>query len=139
MTSETRVFGLLAGFLFLTAVVYAGWTGAETGGVERAGTAALLVSALLCTMMTASFWLISRRIEPRPEDRRDAEPSDGAGDVGFFSPFSYWPFGVAVAALVAAVGVVVWQLWMVALGLVGCVVAVAGLLFEYYTGARSAH
>ena len=39
------------------------------------------------------FWFVSRRIDARPEDRKDAEIADGAGELGFFSPGSYWPFG----------------------------------------------
>ena len=46
------------------------------------------------------FWFVSRRIDPRPEDRQDAEIADGAGEIGFFSPGSYWPFGLALSAAV---------------------------------------
>ena len=44
------------------------------------------------------FWFVSRRIDLRPEDRDEAEIADGAGEIGFFSPGSYWPFGLALAA-----------------------------------------
>ena len=87
-------------------------------------------------MCAASFWFVSRRIDPRPEDREDAEISDGAGEVGFFSPGSYWPFGVALAALITGVGLVYLQSWLIVVGAVAVLVAVGGLLFEYYTGAR---
>ena len=46
------------------------------------------------------FWFVSRRIDPRPEDRPDAEIAEGAGDLGFFSPGSYWPIGIAGAATI---------------------------------------
>jgi hypothetical protein len=135
MRTETRVFTVLAVFLYLVGAVYAGWTGA-TGGVERVGTVALTLSATLAAMCAAYFWLVSRRIPPRPEDRPDASPADGAGVVGFFSPASYWPPAVALASFLTALGIVVWQLWLVAAGLVGVVAGVAGLLYEYYTGSR---
>jgi hypothetical protein len=134
MKAETRVFAVIGGFLVVVTVVYAWLTAVMTGGVERVGTVALALSCLLCAMIGGSWWLISRRIQPRPEDRKDAEPADGAGDVGFFSPYSYWPVLVGLGAATAAFGIAVWQLWLAGVGLVAVVAAAAGLLFEYYTG-----
>ena len=85
------------------------------------------------------FWFVARRIDLRPEDRDEAEIADGAGEIGFFSPGSYYPFGLALATLVAGIGLVYLLWWMIALGIAAVLVAAAGLLFEYYTGARKAH
>jgi hypothetical protein len=136
--SESRVFGLVAAFLVIACVVYAWWTDYELNEVDWVGSVALALSALLCLMCGGFFWFVSRRIDPRPEDRPDAELSDGAGEVGFFSPGSYWPFGLALAALVAGLGLVYWQVWLIAAGLLAVLGATGGLLFEYYTGARRA-
>jgi hypothetical protein len=134
--SESRIFALVAGFLVVACVVYAWWTDYGLGHVDWIGSVALALSALLCLMCGGFFWFVSRRIDPRPEDRPDAELSDGAGEVGFFSPGSYWPFGLALAASTAGVGLVVWQWWLTAIGLVAVIFATCGLLFEYYTGTR---
>ncbi|MBO0867421.1 MAG: cytochrome c oxidase subunit 4 [Micromonosporaceae bacterium] len=136
MKTEWRLFGGIALFLFVVAVVYAFWTRAELDGVDYIGTTALVLSGLLCAMCGGYFWFVSRRIEPRPEDRPDAEISDAAGEVGFFSPGSYWPFGMAGAALVAGLGLVYWQVWLIIAGLVAVLATSGGLLFEYYTGTR---
>jgi hypothetical protein len=136
MKSEWRLFGLVAGFLFAAFIVYALWTRAELGAVDWIGSTALILSGLLCAMCGGYFWFVSRRIEPRPEDRPDAEMSDGAGEIGFFSPGSYWPFGLAVGALVAGLGLVYWQIWLLGVGLIGILFTTGGLLFEYYTGSR---
>lgn len=136
MKSEWRLFGLLAAFLFACLVVYAFWTRAELGAVDWIGCTALLLSGLLCLMIGGYFWFVSRRIDPRPEDRADAEISEGAGEIGFFSPGSYWPFGLSLAALVAGLGLVYWQVWLLIAGLLAVLAAVGGLLFEYYTGSR---
>jgi len=138
MKSEFRLFGLLSGFLFLAAIVYAFWTRADGKGVEWIGTVALVLSGLLTTMCTVFFFFVSRRIDARPEDDPNAEMSDGAGDVGFFSPGSYWPIGIAAAAAIGGLGMVYWQVWLLAVGLIGVLGAVGGLLFEYYTGSRRA-
>jgi hypothetical protein len=138
MKSEWRLFGLITAFLYLAAAVYGWWTKYSLHGVEWIGTVALILSGLLTGMCTLYFWLVSRRIDPRPEDDPDAEMTDGAGEVGFFSPGSYWPFGLALAALVAGLGLVYWQTWLIAVGLIAVLMATGGLLFEYYTGARRA-
>jgi cytochrome c oxidase subunit IV len=41
--------------------------------------------------------------------------------------------------VVAGIGLVYLYWWLIALGLAAVLVAAAGLLFEYYTGARKAH
>lgn len=136
MKTEWRIFGVVGGFLLAMTFLYAGWTAGETGRVEWAGALALSLSALLCGMCAGFFWFVSRRIEPRPEDRPDAEIADGAGEVGFFSPGSYWPLGVAIAASIAGLGLAFWQFWLLGVGLLAVIFAASGMLFEYYTGTR---
>jgi hypothetical protein len=135
--TEWRIFGGVALFLFVMAVIYPAWTDAELGHVDFVGSVALVLSGLLCLMCGGYFWFVSRRIEPRPEDRKDADVADGAGEVGFFSPGSYWPFGLALAAAVAGMGMVFWMVWLIAVGLVAVIAATCGLLFEYYSGTRN--
>jgi cytochrome c oxidase subunit IV len=142
MKSEWRVFGVLAAFVFVAAAVYAWWTQYDSaqssgaGRVEWIGTVALILSGLLLAMCGSALWLISRRIEPRPEDRPDAEIAEGAGEMGFFSPGSYYPFGLGLASMTASIGLAFAQWWLVAVGVVAVLVGTAGLLFEYYTGSR---
>jgi len=135
---ESLLFAIVSGFLYLAAIVYGFWTKYATHGVEWIGVTALVLSGLLTGMCTLYFFVVSRRIDPRPEDRPDAEISDAAGEVGFFSPGSYWPFALALAALMAGLGLVYWQTWLLGAGLLAVLGATGGLLFEYYTGARRA-
>lgn len=136
MRTEWKIFSVIAGFLLFATVLYGAWTKGESGGVEWVGTVALLLSFLLCAMCGGFFWFVARRIDLRPEDRADGEIADGAGEIGFFSPGSYWPFGLALTAATAGMGLVLWQYWLIGLGMVGVVLAASGLLFEYYTGTR---
>ncbi|MGC5051822.1 cytochrome c oxidase subunit 4 [Micromonospora sp. DT48] len=137
MKTEWRIFLIIAGFLLFATFLYGGWTWAESDGrIEWIGTVALLLSFLLCAMCGGFFWFVSRRIDLRPEDRPDAEISDGAGEIGFFSPGSYWPFGLALAAALAGLGLAFWQFWLLGLGAVAVIMAACGLLFEYYSGTR---
>jgi hypothetical protein len=138
MKSEWRIFGVVAFFLLLLSGIYAGWTQAQTERVEIVGVVALLLSSGLLAMCGGFFWFVSRRIDPRPEDRPDGEIADGAGEVGFFSPGSYWPFGLALTATFTGLGLVFWKPWMIIAGLIAVTFAASGLLFEYYTGTRRA-
>lgn len=136
MKTEWKIFLIVATFLFGVTILYGAWTYGEGGRVEWVGVVALALSGLLLSMCGGFFWFVSRRIDLRPEDRPDGEISDGAGEVGFFSPGSYWPFGVALAASIAGLGLAYWQMWLLAVGLVAVILAACGLLFEYYTGTR---
>ena len=135
MRTEGRIFNLVAVFLYLCAGVYYWWTDHEMKP-DWAGTVALVLAGTLLLMCGLYFSFIARRIEPRPEDRPDGEIEEGAGEIGFFSPGSYWPFGLALAATVTGLGVVFWMYWLMAVGVVALLLATGGLLFEYYTGSR---
>ena len=147
MKTEYKIFVGVAGFLFAMAVLYGFWTHGESGSfgsaepshsgkVEWIGTVALILSGLLCSMCGGFFWFVSRRIDLRPEDREDAEIVEGAGEIGFFSPGSYWPFGIALSASIAALGLVFWMWWLILVGLILVIFAASAMLFEYYSGTR---
>ena len=134
MRSESRIFNGVAAFLFFIAIIYSVWSGKERDvGTDWVGAVAMVLSGLLCLMCGLYFSFIARRIEPRPEDRSDGEISDGAGELGFFSPGSYWPFGLALSASVVGIGVAFWYPWLIGIGVAALMATVGGLLFEYYT------
>jgi hypothetical protein len=134
--TEYKIFAGVAGFLFAAAIVYGFYTRGTGTHVEWVGTIALILSGLLCSMCGGFFWFVARRIDLRPEDREDGEIAEGAGEIGFFSPGSYWPFGIALSATIAGLGLVFWQWWLVTLGMVLVVVSSSSMIFEYYTGTR---
>jgi hypothetical protein len=133
---EARLFLALATFCWLAAVGYGIWSDHNQGHVEVVGVAALILSGGLLGIPGGFFWFVSRRIDPRPEDRSDAEIAESAGDFGFFSPGSYWPVTVAGAATITGLGLAFQQLWLVIVGVLFLLFAIGGLLFEYYVGGR---
>jgi hypothetical protein len=137
MKVESRIFLLVAVFCWLAAIVYGIWTNDVDGHIEFAGFAALILSGGLLGICGSFFWFVSRRIDPRPEDRSDAEIAEAAGELGFFSPGSYWPIAIGAAATVAAIGLAFVQIWLVIIAIGGILFTVGGLLFEYYIGGRS--
>jgi hypothetical protein len=133
---EARIFLLVAGFCWLAAAAYGAWTHEVDGHIEWAGFVALILSGGLLGISGSFFWFVSRRIDPRPEDRADAEIAEAAGELGFFSPGSYWPLAVAGAASIAAIGLAFVQVWLVIIGFLAILFTAGGLLFEYYIGGR---
>jgi hypothetical protein len=133
MRVEARLFGLLCALFLAFAVVYGFWTWGDGGRVEVIGTTALVLSAGLALIIGSYFAFVARRIDPRPEDRSDAEIAEGAGELGFFSPGSYWPITLAGSATIAGLGLAFVEWWLVGLGVLAVLFSVGGLLFEYYT------
>ncbi|MCO8276049.1 cytochrome c oxidase subunit 4 [Actinoplanes sp. TRM 88003] len=136
MRTEYKIFAGVAVFLFGASIVYGIYTHEAVGQLEWIGTIALILSGLLCSMCGGFFWFVARRIDLRPEDREDGEIAEGAGEIGFFSPGSYWPFGIALSATIAGLGLVFWMWWLVAFGLILVIASSSAMIFEYYTGTR---
>lgn len=100
---------------------------------EAVGTTVFALTAGLCFLIGFYLLFTGRRVGERPEDQLGAEVSDGAGEYGFFSPTSVWPLPIGFFAAVTGTGILVgW--WLFVLGLVGLMVSIFGLVFEYYRG-----
>ena len=132
MKVEALIFNLIAVFCVAAAVVYGVWSR------EPIGTTALVLSGGLTALIGGFFWFVSRRIDARPEDSKDAEIADGAGELGFFSPASYWPFGLALSAALMGLALAFYYPWLIAIAGVALLCTIGGLLFEYYVG-QNAH
>ena len=130
---ETWIFLGLTGFFALAAVVYG-----ILAPTEAVGIVGLALTAGLTLIIGTFLRFISRRLEQaRPEDNDDAEVSDGAGDVGFFSPGSYWPITLAFSAAFLAYATAFLLVWMMIIGVGFLLFAICGLIFEYHR--RPAH
>ncbi|MEC3920152.1 cytochrome c oxidase subunit 4 [Nocardia sp. CDC153] len=134
MKVEARIFELITVFFVIVAVVYGYFTGRSRTGVEWAGTTAIVLSAGLALIVATYFRFVARRLDLRPEDYEEAEIVDGAGDLGFFSPGSFWPILLAGAGSIAALGLAFFQFWLIAIGVICILVAAGGLVFEYHLG-----
>lgn len=128
MKIESITFEIHALFMFALAVLYGLWA------KEPVGTVALALSGGLALIIGTYFRFVSRRLEPRPEDDMEAEVSDGAGELGFFSPGSYWPIGLAFASALAGVGLAFFYTWLLVISGALVLVMIAGLVFEYHVG-----
>jgi hypothetical protein len=127
MKLEAWIFSIVTVFFLIVTPAY--WLITR----EPTGTTALVLTFSLALMISGYLTLVSRRIDPRPEDRPDSEIVEGAGEVGFFPPQSIWPLFCGLTLAVAMVGLVIgWWLFIIAMAL--GTVALTGLIYEYYRG-----
>lgn len=131
MKIEIMVFGIGVFFFTPIAVIYgllSSW--------EPVGTVGLFLLVGLSALVAGYLWITSRRMDERPEDNPQALIEEGAGEQGEFSPHSWWPLPLALAAAVVFTGLVIgW--WMVYVGMVMGAVSLVGWVYEYYRGAHA--
>ena len=100
---------------------------------EVTGTAALAFAVGLAILTGFYCLFTGRRLHKRPEDDNAGEIEQGTGEVGFFSPHSWWPLWLGLAAAFAASGFAIgW--WLFLIGSMFTVLAAIGFVFEYYRG-----
>ncbi|PUA80633.1 cytochrome c oxidase subunit 4 [Nocardioides currus] len=131
MKHETWLFVICTVFLVLVTPAYWLITGDWTG------TSALTMTTLLTLMVSLYLGVHAARMDPRPEDRKDGEIADGAGELGFFPPYSWWPLWCAMAlgTVVFATAMAAWWLFIIG-GVIGAV-TLSGWIFEYYRGEHA--
>ncbi|MCW2667064.1 MAG: hypothetical protein JWN57_2026 [Frankiales bacterium] len=127
MKVEGYLFLFLAVFFVPVTIIY--WIFSE----DPTGTTALALTFGLSSMVAYYLLFTARRMEARPEDRPDAEISEGSGEIGFFSPHSWWPIALAASAMMVGYGLI-FGAWVGVIGVTFLIITVFGFLFEYYVG-----
>jgi hypothetical protein len=125
MKVSWQLFTGLSVFYVLLAIVY--W---QVNG-EAVGITGMILAACLAGMVGFYVWFTQKRIGViLPEDSETAEISDGAGELGFYSPHSWWPLPVAASATAMGLGLIIgWWLTLIALG--ALVISIIGMVTEY--------
>ena len=100
---------------------------------DPTGTTALALSVGLAFLTGFYLLFTGRRLPLRPEDNPAGEIAEGTGELGFFSPHSWWPLITGMSAAVAALGAAVgW--WLFLIGMLFVLLSAIGFVFEYYRG-----
>jgi hypothetical protein len=95
------------------------------------------MTTLLAAMVTLYLGFHASKMEPRPEDRKDGDIADGAGELGFFPPYSWWPLWCAASLGVIVYAVAIGAWWLVIIGFGLGALALCGWVFEYYRGEHA--
>jgi len=130
MKIEAWVFGINGIFFLLVTPTY--WLFTE----DPTGTSALVMTTLLAALVTFYLAFHANRMDPRPEDLKEAEVVDGAGELGFFPPYSWSPLWCAMALATCVLGVV-FGWWLFIIGVGAGSIALIGWVFEYYRGEHA--
>lgn len=128
LRSELWIMAGLALYFLVVAPVYYFTTKEVAGGI------ALILSAGLFLILTVYLAAVGKEIgRLRPEDDKDGEIYQGAGELGFFPPQSIWPFWCALTVTVIFLGPV-FGWWISLLGLGMGIWSVSGWVLEFYRG-----
>ena len=125
MKANWKLFTFLSVCYVIMTVIY--WA---VGG-EPVGITGMILAACLAGMVGFYLWFTQKRIGVAiPSDNDDAEIADDAGELGFYSPHSWWPLPVALSATALSLGLIIgWWLVLIALGTL--VLSIIGMVTEY--------
>ena len=131
MKAEAWIFVITGVFFTLVSPAY--WVITN----DWTGTSALVMTTFLSWMIALYLGFHASRMDPRPEDRLDGEIAEGAGELGFFPPYSWWPLWVGMTASVVVYGVALGAWWLVIIGFALGMITLSGWIFEYYRGEHA--
>ena len=133
MKTSWMLFVGLSIFYAIMTVIY--W---QLGG-EPVGVTAIALSGGLALIIGFYLWFTARRLgNVLPEDILQGEIADSAGELGFYSPHSWWPLPVALSACTLGLGLIIgW--WLVLIGVGSLLISVLGLVLQYERPSNTAH
>jgi Cytochrome c oxidase subunit IV len=123
------------GYLFLGCAIFFGGSDVVYWHFSHDPTGATALGVSVGLAFLTGFYVLftGRRLPPQPDDEHEGEIYQGTGELGFFSPHSWWPLFLGLAAATAAVGAAIgW--WLFLIGMLAVVLAAIGFVFEYYRG-----
>jgi hypothetical protein len=130
MKVEGYLFVGCAAFFTIMDVIY--WHFSK----DPTGATALALAIGLAFLIGFYVLFTGRRLPLRPEDNPEGEVDEGTGEIGFFSPHSWWPLITGLACATAAIGATIgW--WLFLMGMLFVVLSAIGFVFEYYRGEFS--
>jgi hypothetical protein len=137
MRYTVKLFTVLGVFFIIAASIYTVWgTIYLPNRFEPVGIIGLLLSAFFFWFIAGYLHVTERRLDPAPEDDLRGNIEQVQGDFGFFSPHSWQPLFLAVAAALLFLGIAMgW--WVFAVGVFLGIPALIGWTFEYFKGQHA--
>lgn len=134
MRTVSRLMWLLGASFITVDGVYLFWS-LRAENFELIGLLTIGLSGALCLLLAFYFGQVvkSAGVNVWAEDREDAEIDDGDPEVGFFSPWSWWPVLLGAASSLVVLGLAI-SAWIVLIAVPLLVVCVIGWVYEYYRG-----
>ena len=136
MRANVNLLWVLTVFFLIVGTIYTVWSVLDPahGKVEWAGTFAILLSGVLSGFIAFYLSAVHKGQGGEiPEDRLDANIDDGDPELGFYSPWSWWPIMLAASTAMVFLGLAV-GFWVAFIGLGIAVISLVGWVYEYYRG-----
>lgn len=128
MRVESRMFVFAPLFFVPITLIYGFFS-----GWEPVGTTALTLITGFYFFVGGYMWLLARRVDVRPEDDPLAEVDEHAGEIGLYSPHSWWPLVCGIAVALVFLGVAVgW--WVSIIGVMIGLIGLVGHVYEHQRG-----
>jgi hypothetical protein len=134
MKTSIAVLWVLAVYFFILTAVYTVWALIDTAEVEWIGTIGIGLSGVLAVFI--AFYLqiqLKNQGGALPEDRLEADIDEGDPEIGFYSPWSWWPLLVASGAAIAFLGLAV-GFWVSLYAIPIVLISLVGWTYEYHRG-----
>lgn len=136
MKTNTHLFWILTVFFWGSSAMYTIWSLNDPfhGYVEWVGTVALALCGALFALI--AFYLgkhYKAQGGELPEDIPHANIDDGDTEVGFYSPWSWWPVMLGAGAALVFLGIAIGA-WIAFIGVAFAIVCIVGWTYEYYRG-----
>lgn len=136
MKSNIVIFWILTAYFVLLAAVYTVWNLISHGVPEWVGSTVILLSGGLTAFIAVYLMLVQKK-QPAAllGDTPESDIDDGSGELGEFSPWSWWPIFLALACALVVLGLCVgFNFWLsfLTVPLVG--ISIVGWVYEYYRG-----
>jgi len=130
MKTNIVVLLVMAAYFTIAVIAYAIMTFEAYGAVEPIGTAAMGLLVILSVFIAYYLYSGMKRSATLPEDNNDGNIEDESGEMGFYSPWSWWPLALGVALAILFTGLAVGS-WVIFIAIPFTLVSVIGFVFEY--------
>jgi len=147
MRANIRLFWILAGFFLVADIAYTVWslilhaqyvvTPSNSGPAVPVDWVGTVILGLTCVLSAFIAFYLGRVHRAQGgellQDIPNANIDDDDPELGFFSPYSWWPILVAASLALVFLGLAV-GFWISIIGVGVGIVALVGWTYEYYRG-----
>lgn len=136
MVLNVKVYLWLAVFFLFFAVVYPSWVFLGGFPIEWVGTIGIALTMVMFLLLGSFLFLNLRRQNGGvlPEDNDLADIDDGDTEMGYYLPWSWWPFFAGAAGGLAMLGMSV-GIWVALFSLGLVLITFIGWFYEPVRGA----
>ena len=136
MATNVKLYIWLALFFLVLGVIYPTWNAISGSPIEWVGSISLLLTMIMFLLLGGFLALNLRRQAGGvlPEDSDLADIDDGDTEMGYYLPWSWWPFFAGAAGGIAMLAMSV-GIWLVLFSLGLVLITFIGWFYEPVRGA----